>query len=85
MVNIINTDTTLKDTYECYQGIINSVRKKIDKFKCIVEQQDKNLSYKMKQVLKLCNGNLKCIENLFKYIINNLVKSIKKIAFSYRK
>src|SRR5574344_348040 len=91
---MINTDSTLKATYECYQGIINSIKQKdFNKFKNIVEHQDKNLSYKMKQALKLYNDNLKYIENSFKYDINNgiiegtnnLVKAIKRIAFGYRK
>ena len=91
---MINTDKTLKATYECYQGIINSIKEKdFNKFKNIVEDQDNNLSYKMKQALKLYNENLKYIENSFKYDINNgiiegtnnLIKSIKRIAFGYRK
>lgn len=91
---MVNTDNTLKATYECYQGIINSIKEKdFNKFKNIVEHQDKNLSYKMKQALNLYNDNLKYIENSFKYDINNgiiegtnnLVKSIKRIAFGYRK
>lgn len=91
---MINTDKTLKATYECYQGIINSIRNKdFIKFKNIIEHQDKNLSYKMKQALKLYNENLKYIENSFKCNINNgiiegtnnLVKTIKRIAFGYRK
>lgn len=91
---MINTDKTLKVTYECYQGIINSIKNKdFIRFKNIVQHQDKNLSYKMKQALKLYNENLKYIENSFKYDINNgiiegtnnLIKSIKRIAFGYRK
>ena len=47
----------------------------------------------MKKVLKLYNENIKYIENSFKYDINNgiieeknnLIKSIKRIAFGYRK
>ena len=91
---MINTDKTLKATYECYQGIINSIKQKdFNIFKNIVKHQDKNLSYKMKQALQLYNDNLKYIENSFKYDINNgiiegtnnLIKSIKRIAFGYRK
>ena len=91
---MINTDKTLKATYECYQGIINSIKDKdFNKFKNIIEHQNKYLSYKMKQALKLYNDNLKYIENSFKYDINNgiiegtnnLVKTIKRIAFGYRK
>lgn len=95
MVNyMINTDKILKSTYECYQGIINSIKNKdITKFKNIIYHQNKNLSKKMLQALKLYRENIKYIENSFKYEINNgrvegtnnLVKAIKRIAFGYRK
>ena len=47
----------------------------------------------MKQALKLYNENIKYIENSFKYEINNgiiegtnnLIKTLKRIAFGYRK
>ena len=47
----------------------------------------------MKQALKLYDGNIKYIENSFKYDINNgiiegtnnLIKCLKRIAFGYRK
>lgn len=90
---LINTDKTLKATYECYQGIINSIKnKEFNKFKSIIDHQN-NVSDKMKQVLKLFKENITYIENSFKYDINNgiiegtnnLVKSIKRIAFGYRK
>lgn len=69
---LINTDKTLKATYECHQGIINSLNDKdFIKFKRIVEGTNKNLSKKMKQALKLFKENLKYIENSFKYDINN--------------
>ena len=91
---IINTDSTLKATYECYQGIINSIKEKdFTKFKSIVEHQDKNLSLKMKQALKLYKDNIEYIENSFKYDINNgiiegtnnLIKCLKRIAFGYKR
>ena len=91
---LIYTDKTLKATYECYQGIINSIKERnFNKFKNIVEHPDKNLSHKMKQALKLYNDNLEYIENSFKYDINNgiiegtnnLIKCLKRIAFGYRK
>lgn len=90
---LINTDKTLKATYECYQGIINSIKNKdFNKFKSIIEHQN-NVSDKMKQTIKLYKENIIYIENSFKYDINNgiiegtnnLVKSIKRIAFGYRK
>lgn len=91
---LINTDTTLKATYECYQGIINSLNgRDFNKFKSIVEHPSKKVSNKMKKALKLYRDNLKYIENSFKYDINNgiiegtnnLIKCIKRIAFGYRK
>ena len=95
MVNyMINTDKTLKATYECYQGIINSIREKdFNKFKNIIEHQNKYLSDKMIKALNLYKENIEYIKNSFKYDINNgiiegtnnLIKSIKRIAFGYRK
>ena len=91
---MINTNSTLKATYECYQGIINSIKDKdIIKFKNIINHPNNNLSYKMLQALKLYRDNIKYIENSFKYKINNgriegtnnLIKAIKRIAFGYRK
>lgn len=91
---LINTDNTLKATYECYQGIINSLKdKNFNKFKLIVLHPSNYLSDKMKQALKLYKENLKYIENSFKYDINNgivegtnnLIKCLKRIAFGYRK
>ncbi len=91
---LINTDATLKATYNCYQGIINSIKDKdFNKFKNIIEHNNETISDKMKQALKLYNENIKYIENSFKYDINNgiiegknnLIKAIKRIAFGYRK
>ena len=91
---LINTDKTLEETYECYQGIINSLNDKdFNKFKSIITHENKNISDKMKQALKLFNKNIKYIENSFKYDINNgiiegtnnLIKCLKRIAFGYRK
>ena len=95
MVNfMINTNQELKATYECYQGIINSIKdKNFNKFKNIIYHQDKNISSKMNQALNLYRENIKYIENSFKYDINNgiiegtnnLIKTLKRIAFGYRK
>ena len=90
---LINTNHILKATYECYQGLLNSLNEKnFDKFKAIIFYSNKNLSPKMKQALKLYRKNIKYIENSFKYDINNgiiegtnnLIKCIKRIAFGYR-
>lgn len=91
---LINTDLELKATYECYQGLINSLKdKNFNKFKSIVLHSNENISDKMIQALKLYKDNLKYIENSFKYDINNgiiegtnnLIKCLKRIAFGYRK
>ena len=91
---LINTDKTLKATYECYQGLINSLKNKdFYKFKSIVLHPNKDISDKMKQALHLYKENLKYIENSFKCDINNgviegtnnLIKCLKRIAFGYRK
>ena len=91
---LINTNQTLKATYECYQGLINSLKENnFDKFKAITLNQNNNVSDKMKQALKLYKDNIKYIENSFKYDINNgiiegtnnLIKCIKRIAFGYRR
>ena len=90
---LINTNKELKETYDCYQGIINSIKNKdFKKFTSIIYHIDKNLSDKMKHVLKLYRDNIMYIRNSFKYNINNgiiegtnnLVKCIKRIAFGYR-
>lgn len=66
---------------------------RFNKFKAITFNQNKNLSSKMKQVLRLYRDNIKYIDNSFKYDINNgiiegtnnLIKCIKRIAFGYKK
>lgn len=91
---LINTDKTLKATYECYQGLINSLKENnFNKLKSITFNQNKNISEKMKKALTLYKENIKYIENSFKYDINNgiiegtnnLIKCLKRIAFGYRK
>lgn len=91
---LINTDKTLKATYECYQGIINSLKERdFNKFKKIIKNKNNNVSDKMKRALELYNENTKYIENSFKYEINNgviegtnnLIKTLKRFAFGYRK
>lgn len=91
---LINTNSSLKATYECYQGLITSLNEKnFNKFNAIIFHSNKNISPKMKQALKLYRENIKYIENSFKYDINNgiiegtnnLIKCIKRIAFGYRK
>ena len=92
--HLINSDKTLKSTYECYQGIINSLKERdFNKFKSIIFHTNKDISDKMSKALKLYKENIKYIENSFKYDINNgiiegtnnLIKCLKRIAFGYRK
>ena len=65
---IINTNSELKATYECYQGSINSLKaKNFNKFKAIKFNQNNNISLEMKQALKLYKENIQYIENSFKY------------------
>ena len=95
MVNyMINTNQTLKADYNCYQGIINSLKEKnFIKFKEIIEHPSKDLSIKMRKALKLYRENIKYIENTFNYNINNgiiegtnnIIKTIKRIAFGYKR
>ena len=95
MVNyMINTNQTLRADYNCYQGIINSLKEKnFIKFKNIIEHPSKDLSIKMKNALKLYRENIKYIENTFNYNINNgiiegtnnIIKTIKRIAFGYKR
>ena len=83
---LVNTDKTLKTTYESYQGIINSIKDKdFNKVKHIIHYPGIDISDKMKRAFKLYIDNKKYIENSFKYDINNgiiegknnLIKSIK--------
>ena len=91
---LVNSDKTLKSTYECYQGIINSLKERdFNKFKSIIFHTNKDISDKMSKALILFKENIKYIENSFKYDINNgiiegtnnLIKCLKRIAFGYRK
>ena len=90
---LINTNKEFKATYQCYQGIIKSIKDKdFNKFKSIIHHQNKDISDKMKQAINLFKEYEQYIENSFKYDINNriiegtnnLVKCIKRIAFGYR-
>lgn len=95
MVNfLINTNSTLKADYNCYQAIINSLRNKdFDKFLLIINHPSNLLSFKMRKALNLFKDNISYIENTFSYNINNgiiegtnnLIKTIKRIAFGYRR
>ena len=90
---LINTNKELKATYDCYQGIINSIKERdFDKFKAIIHHPSRDISDKMSQALKLYREYEQYIANSFKYDINNgiiegtnnLIKCVKRIAFGYR-
>lgn len=91
---LINTNETLKADYNCYQGLINSLKNKdFNKFKTIIEHKPKYISPKMLRALELFEDNLEYIENTFNNTINNgiiegtnnLIKAIKRIAFGYKR
>ena len=91
---LINTNKTLKATYECYQGIINSLKlRDFNKFLNIINHPNYLVSDKMKRALFLYKENIKYIKNSFEYDINNgviegtnnLIKCIKRIAFGYKR
>ena len=93
IVKYLINNIELKETYECYQGIIKSLKSKdFNKFKSIIHHPTKNISDKMKKSLKLFREYELYIENSFIYDINNgiiegtnnLIKCIKRIAFGYR-
>ena len=84
---MINTDSTLKADYNCYQGIINALKNRnFNKFRNIINHPNKQLSKKMKNALKLFRENIQYIENTFNYHINNgiiegtnnIIKAIKE-------
>ena len=61
---LINSNDCLKQTYEIYQGIINSIKEKdINKFKNIIYHEPKNAYDKMHKALKLYRENINYIEN----------------------
>lgn len=91
---LINSDEVLKADYNCYQGIITSLKgKDFNKFKSIVTNKSNNISSKMKRALTLFEENINYIENTFNTTINNgiiegtnnLIKTIKRIGFGYKR
>lgn len=93
---LINTDKTLYNDYQIYQGIDKSINNK-DKetFTNIVHNNinNKNISKKMKKALKTFKELEKYILNAFDYEysngivegINNVIKQTKHIACGYKK
>lgn len=90
---LINTNSSLKETYNIYQGIIKSIRNKdINLFIKIIEAKHNNISEYMKNTLKTYSKFKSFIINSLKYNYsngliegtNNLIKCIKRIAFGYK-
>ena len=90
---LINTNITLKETYNLYQGIIKSIRNKdINLFIKIIESTHQNISEYMETTLKTYKKFKSFIINSLKYNYNNgliegtnnLIKCIKRIAFGYK-
>ena len=93
---LINTDNTLYNDYQIYQGIDKTINNR-DKqtYLNIVKNNinNKNISKKMKKALKTFNNLEKYILNSFDYEysngvvegINNVIKQIKHVACGYKK
>ena len=90
---LINTNDTLKHTYNLYQGIMRAIRNKdIKLFSKIIESKHSNISDYMKTTLKTYNKFKKYIIHSLTYSFNNgliegtnnLIKCIKRIAFGFR-
>jgi len=93
---LINTDNTLYNDYQIYQGIVTSINNK-DKetYLNIVKNNinNKHISKKMKKALRTFNTLEEYIINSFDYEysngvvegINNVIKQIKHVACGYKK
>lgn len=93
---LVNTNTTLYNDYQIYQGIIKSIDKKDkDNYLNIVNNNihNKNISENMKKALKTFHNMEKYILNSLEYTysngmvegINNVIKQIKHTACGYKK
>lgn len=91
---LINTDSTLKSTYNYYQGLLKSLKaRNKNKFLSIIHNPSNNISLYAKK----CNNTLLAMEkylvNSFDYDLsnglvegtNNVIKQIKHTAYGYRK
>lgn len=93
---LINTNNTLYNDYQVYQGIIKSIDKRDkENYLNIVNNNvhSKNISIKMKKALRTFNSMERYILNALKYEysngivegINNVIKQIKHAACGYKK
>jgi len=90
---LLNQDEELKTTYYFYQDIYYSIRtRNIELFKALINKQHNNLSSYMQISLKtlmeyqnyIVNSLKEKYNNGFLEGINNMIKTIKRIAFGYR-
>lgn len=91
---LLNTDKELYETYQVYQSIIYSIKKRNKKaFLSVIHSKNKNVSSYMKKALKTFRNMEKYIVNAFDYEYsngvvegtNNLIKQVKHAACGYRK
>ncbi len=90
---LLDQDEVLKNTYILYQQILSAIKRRdTDTFKRIIFNEYKNISGYFKTALSTCRKYADFIINsmMCHYTngviagINNKIKVIKKIAFSYR-
>lgn len=92
---LINTNNTLYNDYQVYQGIIKSIDKRDkENYLNIVNNnvQNKNISVKMRKTLRTFNAMEKYILNVLEYEysneiverINNVIKQIKHATCGYK-
>ena len=91
---LLNTNDTLKNTYEIYQKVLYAVgTRNKDIFKSVINGKNKAVSSYMKKSIKTLKNMEKYIYNALDYeysngIVegtNNLIKQIKHTACGYRK
>jgi len=90
---LLNLDTELKASYDLYQSVRFYIKTKdFDCLKKTLFDKQKDVSSYMKTAIKTIMKYITYVENTFKYDynngvlegINNLIKTIKRIAFGYR-
>ncbi len=91
---LLNTNDTLRNTYEIYQKILYTVdTRNKDIFKSVIHGKNKDISSYMKKSIKTFKNMEKYIYNALDYEYsngvvegtNNLIKQIKHAACGYRK
>ena len=91
---LINTDKTLKELYNIYQGILHSINSRDEgKFWNILNHISKNLNHKLNTTLKTMNEMKKFINNSFSSTYsngpvegtNNFIKSVIRISYGFKR